>query len=268
MRSYLTDSNIGYAAVKIIDFWNHARGKRLPPYPIIRAVGGGSTAEFVAVGRKFRQLLQTLAELQPSDSCLDIGCGCGRIALQLTDFLDTGTYDGIDVMRNLIRWCNERIAQDHPNFQFTFADIYNKRYNPKGQYSSEEYKFPYENDRFDIVILTSVFTHMRIPGFRNYLREIVRVLRPGGRVFLTLFLVNAAVLETIESGNAQVRLAHRYDDHCWVEDTRTPEKAVGFDEDYALEQIESVGLKIDCIQRGSWSRQGATDFQDIIVASS
>ena len=43
---------------------------------------------------------------------------------------------------------------------------------------------------FDVVILTSVFTHMLPAGLAEYTGEIAAVLRPGGRVLVTMFLLN------------------------------------------------------------------------------
>lgn len=186
-----------------------------------REVGATTTAAFEGVGLEFRNHLQTLAGLKSCDSILDIGCGCGRIALRLTDILDTGTYDGFDVVPNLVRWCQNNITPKHPHFQFQVADIYNKTYNPDGKISSEEFRFPYEDNRFDLVFLTSVFTHIRVPGFKNYLSQIARVLKPGGRVLLTMFLVDPAVRQVIENGDAAIDLAHRIDGHCWVQNKRS-----------------------------------------------
>ena len=67
------------------DFVNRAlTGElRFPPW-WLRDVGGG---DFRAVGQKFLHLFTELADLQPDERVLDIGCGCGRIAFPLTEYL-------------------------------------------------------------------------------------------------------------------------------------------------------------------------------------
>ena len=77
---------------------------------------------------------------------LDIGCGIGRMAAPLATFLSPeGSYDGTDIVKDGIDWCNEKINSKYPNFRFWLDDIYNSRYNPNGLYKASEYEFPFEN---------------------------------------------------------------------------------------------------------------------------
>ena len=41
--------------------------------------------------------------LKPEHRVLDIGCGVGRVALPLTRYLTSGTYDGFDIVKRWIR---------------------------------------------------------------------------------------------------------------------------------------------------------------------
>lgn len=117
---------------------------------------------------------------------LDVGCGSGRMALPLTGYLNSeGRYAGFDISQKAIAWCQEHITSAHPNFQFEVSDIYNSLYNPKGKYQSLDFRFPYPDASFDVVFLTSVFTHMFPPDVEHYLDEISRVLKPGGRCLCT-----------------------------------------------------------------------------------
>ena len=54
---------------------------------------------------------------------------------------------------------------------------------------------PFADDSFDFVFLTSVFTHMMPHESAHYLREIGRVLAPGGRCVSTWFLLTDEVNE-------------------------------------------------------------------------
>ena len=51
----------------------------------------------------------------------------------------------------------------------------------RAETKASEYTFPYEDGEFDVVVLTSVFTHMLPDDVAHYLDEIARVLKPGGR---------------------------------------------------------------------------------------
>jgi len=82
------------------------------------------------------------------------------------------------------------------------AEILSRRYNPKGRYRAEEYTFPYKDEFFDFVFLTSVFTHILPKGVRNYTSEISRVMKPGGRCFIMYFMLNEESLGLIEKGKS------------------------------------------------------------------
>ena len=56
--------------------------------------------------------------------------------------------------------------------------------------AASSFSFPYEDESFDVVFATSVLTHLLPDAVENYLAEIHRVLAPGGRSFVTYFLID------------------------------------------------------------------------------
>jgi ubiquinone/menaquinone biosynthesis C-methylase UbiE len=148
-------------------------------------VGGG---DFEKIGKEILQTLIEIGGLKPSERVLDVGCGVGRVAIPLTKYLkDNGSYEGFDVVPKEIKWCQKNISPRFPNFNFQLADVYNKAYNPYAKHEASKYKFPYDDDTFDFVFLTSVFTHMLTKDMENYLSEIVRVLKKGGNALSLIF---------------------------------------------------------------------------------
>lgn len=50
-------------------------------------------------GEQFLQYFIELGGLKPSDRVLDVGCGIGRLAIPLTQYLDArGGYAGLDIV--------------------------------------------------------------------------------------------------------------------------------------------------------------------------
>ena len=97
----------------------------------------------------------------------------GRIALALTEYLaPSARYEGFDVVEAGITWCRDEITPRYPNFRFTHVDLYNRSYNPGGRVHAAEMRFPYGDEQFDFVYLTSVFTHMLPADVERYLGEV------------------------------------------------------------------------------------------------
>lgn len=130
------------------------------------------------------RVIGTLAA-KPTDHLLDIGCGHGRLPIGLIHRSFALRYLGIDVKLDSIMWCTKYIHQRHPGFRFQHVDVVNERYNPGGAPLSPEYRLPADTGSVDIVYMWGVFTNMEPGHLPTYVKEFVRVLRPGGRAFLT-----------------------------------------------------------------------------------
>lgn len=244
------------------DLLNRLRGDHdpeLPPRRLQEAVGAG---DFRAVGEEMRRHLVELGGLQPGHDVLDVGSGSGRIAYALRDWL-TGRYEGFDIVPEAVEWCQREITPRHPNFRFQVADIRSERYNPHGTYEAADYRFPYDDGSFDFAFLTSVFTHLQRPAVANYLSELARVLRPGGRCLATYFLMNDEA-ERFMGGHGMFGFER---DSALVVDDRVPERAVAFHEEDIRPLHERAGLPIETVHRGSWcGREQYASFQDVVVA--
>lgn len=162
-------------------------GKRdalTPPKGLIFTGGG----DFRKHGRQLVERLQQQG-LQPQHRVLDIGSGIGRLAVALTGYLQPpGAYEGFDVVEMGVRWCRQKISSRFPHFRFQYIPLKNDLYRSDGA-DAAHFAFPYPDNHFDFAVANSVFTHMLPDETRHYLSEINRVLKPGGKLYATFFLL-------------------------------------------------------------------------------
>lgn len=224
---------------------------------------------YKSIGKGFLDHFQELCALDPGEKVLEMGCGTGRIAAPLAGYLRRdlgGSYEGTDIMPGAIAWCQKNISARYPHFRFYLLDIYNAEYNPSGKQKASEYEFPYPDDSFDFVFMTSVLTHLLPADMENYLSETARVLKPGGRCLITYMLLNHESLSLIEAGKSRLEMRFKEDGY-YTTDRRTPENAVGYEESRLRELHDAFGLEIvEPIHYGSWCGRDGLDSQDIVVA--
>lgn len=132
----------------------------LPEEEAFEAAVGG---DFVTVGKLEHALLRSLG-LGGGDFVVDVGCGCGRLALQLSPLRELG-YLGTDVVPELLG--HARKVTKRADWDFLCTD---------GE------SIPCGGNCADFACFFSVFTHLTHEDAFRYLREAKRVLRPGGRV--------------------------------------------------------------------------------------
>jgi SAM-dependent methyltransferase len=96
---------------------------------------------------------------------LDAGCGTGGVLVALSEAGFTNA-EGFDFSETAIRFCKERGLVNVR--QGSLVDI------------------PFEGEMFDIAISCDVLNDAGIPDEGLALRELYRVLKPGGRLFLNL----------------------------------------------------------------------------------
>jgi SAM-dependent methyltransferase len=241
------------------------RRQRDPLTPPRRLAFVGS-GDFRAAGEELRELFANLGALRPQDDVLDVGSGVGRVAVGLTGWLQ-GRYEGIDVVPRGIEWCQRAITPRYPNFRFQVADLYNRHYNPVGRFSASEYRFPFEDESFDFVVLTSVFTHLLPDARDNYISEIARVLRPNGYCFATFFLLDDEARRRVHDGRDGVNFRFEREGY-WTNNQRIPEAAIAFEETAVRGEFERNELGIAEVRHGSWSgRDDGIGWQDIVVAA-
>ncbi len=118
---------------------------------------------------RWRQRAADRAELGPGDSALDVCCGTGDLALELAARVQPGgRVIGCDFSEPMLDLAREK-ASGHgaSGVRFEWADAL---------------QLPYDDGRFDAV--TVGFGVRNLSDLDAGLRELTRVLRPGGRLVI------------------------------------------------------------------------------------
>jgi arsenite methyltransferase len=123
------------------------------------------------------KLLPELISLSGDESVLDVGCGRGLLLIGAASRLTTGSATGVDVWRM-------DVSRNRPDAALENARLAGvaDRVTVK---DGDARNLPFADASFDVVVSALVLHNLRHRADRERaLREIVRVLRPGGRVAL------------------------------------------------------------------------------------
>ncbi len=248
----------------LLDVQDRMTGKVDPDIPPHRLnISGGGP--FRLYGRNTVALCRKYAGLQHDQPVIDLGCGIGRTALALTEFLSPSTrYLGFDVIKFAVDWCVQNISRSHGNFEFVHSDVQNRVYNPRGTVTPECYRFPSEANAFRFAMANSLFTHLGPPAAAHYICEAARVLRPGGRFLSSWFVLDSA---TQAATAAVQRFPHPLGD-CRYASLHAPEQAVAFQRAWIEETLRKADFILEGIHYGDWSgvSNPIESMQDIVVA--
>lgn len=226
-------------------------------------VGDG---DFRAIGAEFLGHLVRIGELRPLDRVLDIGCGIGRLAAPLTQYLaPQATYLGLDPAREGIAWCRNAITSIYPNFRFRHIDVAHSLYNPDGLLRGASLVLPVGDRSVDLAAMISVVTHLPPDEVTNYCRELARVLALGGRCFITMFSIEGAgpPATVTDPRCAFTRIS---DGPAWSASPEDPLGMIAFDAGWLENELASAGLVCDRLRAGNWRGVSAPHYQDVLVA--
>jgi ubiquinone/menaquinone biosynthesis C-methylase UbiE len=107
-------------------------------------------------------------EVSESKRVLEFGCAAGRMIRHLVQSAPQAELTGVDIGGEHISWGIENLT---PSVRFAHTTILPH--------------LPFEDRYFDLIFCGSVFTHIEDIA-ETWLLELARVLRPGGRLYLTI----------------------------------------------------------------------------------
>lgn len=114
--------------------------------------------------RLYERMVEALAP-QEGERVLDVGCGTGLLTGRVASRLHAGEVIGIDASVPMIEVARRKRSSAVCRFEVALAE-----------------SLPFEDGAFDAVVSALFFHHVPLDLKRRSAEELVRVLRPGGRV--------------------------------------------------------------------------------------
>ncbi|MBI3967315.1 MAG: methyltransferase domain-containing protein [Chloroflexi bacterium] len=148
--------------------------------------------------RATRAAYLELLSVAPGDRVLDVGCGSGVVTRDLARRVaPTGHATGVDPSPDLLAIARELADQENlgPTIDFRVGDARS---------------LPFDSATFDVGLAVTVFSH--IPGGEAGVAELVRVVRPGGRVAVVDFDPDSAIVWHPDRVTTR-RIVAAYSDH-------------------------------------------------------
>lgn len=196
-------------------------------------IAAGTYFSFRDFGNSFLSLMISEG-LKPNHDVIEIGPGAGRLSVALARYLmPIGRLQAFDVDENAIQFCRENISAMYPSSHFEKLDVRNGIYNLNSNNEVSEGLIPIENSSQNFCYCWSVFTHLIESDFKNYLREFVRLLKPGGKAIFSYFEHTPEKLKIpfFPIGNG-----------FWTSNLSKPEAAIAIDRDALLKMLIQFGF--------------------------
>jgi ubiquinone/menaquinone biosynthesis C-methylase UbiE len=147
------------------------QGLRVPPEELW--VGYGPDVQtYILGGRKDVADMARIVErggvaLIDANRVLEFGCAAGRMLRHVPEFAPKAELWGVDISARHVQWCVDNLMGMHFATTTTIPHL------------------PFEDRYFDFIFCGSVFTHVEDIQ-QSWLLELGRVLRPSGRLFITV----------------------------------------------------------------------------------
>jgi SAM-dependent methyltransferase len=175
----------------------------------------------------------------------------GRLAAALAEHLDpTAEYHGFDPKREHVRWAQLNLMPRHQAFNFHITNLANRIYNPGGVLRTTRFLVPFSTASRDLVVASALFAYLSPEELDSYAREAARILKPGGRLLATFYLLDEESREILP--HLAPPLAFRFPEGPIVSTSPNGAGLVAYDETHVRAVLARHGFVLDPTVRGAW----------------
>ncbi len=236
-----------------------------PPLALMHQIGSPDAHSYIAQGNKlfadFTQAIGADRLRRTGLKLLDWGCGCGRISAMFLRYRPEVQVTGVDIADNCVQWCRKNLAGG--------------RFLTTGLYPP----LPFPDGAFDVVLASSVMTHLKREAQGQWLREMRRILAPGGLLLASVLgryayqrqsaTAGRSLLEKVKTGFARRRIARELD-RTGIHDAAPNRSLKGRVPDgYYMNvfQTEEYTLRQwgGCLTVAKYIERGLDNYQDLVV---
>jgi SAM-dependent methyltransferase len=204
-----------------------------------------------AQGRALAALCRDRLDLRRDARIVDIGCGWGRLAAALAEHLDpTADYHGFDPKREHVRWAQINLMPRHQALNFHITNLANRIYNPGGVLRTRTFVVPFATASRDLVVASALFAYLSPEELDAYAREAARILKPGGRLLATFYLLDDEARPILPRLGPP--LAFRFPAGPIVSTSPNGGGLVAYDEAHVRGVLERHGFVLEPTVRGTW----------------
>lgn len=135
----------------------------------------------------------------PASKVLDVGCGPGRAAKYLIEFLDEGNYCGMDYNASFIKAALAMVQENRLTWKKPVFEVI------------PDFDFSRLGQTFDYALVFSVLNHCDEKQRGNFFKNIAHPLKAGGKIYIThaqwfsgAYLASGDLIHSRDYGSADV----------------------------------------------------------------
>jgi cyclopropane fatty-acyl-phospholipid synthase-like methyltransferase len=179
--------------------------------------------------RPWRGIGKIALDLPPGSKVLDLGCGNGKTTAALIK-MDMDVT-GLDFSPSAISHC---ISLFGDKAKFTIAECD---------------RMPFQNDHFDAVVAVHILEHLNDNQLRDTIKEVSRVLAPGGLVYVRTFAVGDMRSEGKDRNTRGNGIEYRYYTEDVMKDIFSGFELISSERKDETMKFGAVRVKIECLFR-------------------